>query len=116
MCASYAWENQKTGFCIVGGQCFTSDRNSTDIDSMDNSTDIDYMDDGFLEAFNAAEQVPCNTPGAMTCYTFGSQTQGRRSKSRYAAAKRMTGTARRQTLMTVVSFLAFPGVNLHSHA
>jgi hypothetical protein len=100
MCASYAWSNQKTGFCIVDGQCFTSE-----------STDPNSLDDGFQAAFDAAVQVPCNTPGAMTCYTFASQSQARRSKNRLAAVKQVTGTARRQALTTVVGFLSFPGVH-----
>ncbi len=99
MCASYAWSNQKTGFCIVGGQCFTS-----------NSTETNSVDDAFQEAFDAAEQVPCNATGAMACYTFGSQMQVRRSRSRSTAVTHLTGTQRRQTLMPVVSsplFLAW---------
>jgi hypothetical protein len=98
MCASYAWSNQKTGFCIVGGQCFTSD-----------SPDPSSTDYGFLAAFGAAEQAPCNTPGAMTCYTFASHTQATRRGNSLVPNKHVSGaTQRRDAPMTAVGFRHLP--------
>jgi hypothetical protein len=88
MCASYAWKNQKTGFCILEGtQCFTS-----------SSSGSSSNDDGFQTAFDASEQVPCNTDGAMTCFTFESQPQARRSTNLAG------GTRRSQLQLSMVCF------------
>jgi hypothetical protein len=63
MCASYALQNQLSGFCILGGgQCFTPRTRETLVE----------------QDIASIASVACSTPNAMTCYKFDQTTMAKR--------------------------------------
>ncbi len=85
MCASYAWSNGQTGFCVVSGtQCFTSD--------------------DFLDAYSRSQSVSCGTADAMACYTFDqNQPPLRRSDKMQYANNRVTHSLKHQVRVFITS-------------
>ncbi len=64
MCASYAWEQGVSGFCVLGGgQCFIPESKLTNVET----------------EFGKVQSASCSTQNIMSCYKLGQQQQLRRS-------------------------------------